>query len=427
MLIFIVLASEKIAQYIRLDFNFLLLLAVLPFAIKKQNNTKSIRYGVIAFFLLLLYPLVHISSIYFFALISTIFFIYEYHYGKLNSIPLFLVILISPAATFLSKVIGFEIRLWLTKIAANILQYINPNYNYSGNIILIGTNEFYVDAECMGLKMVLLSMVTTLLFITYRLQQKKRQIALIYTIIALFISYTLVIIANLARIVLITIFQSPPGTLSHEIIGIMCFVAYVAVPLWYTIKLIPIKQQKTEIVHTAKYNKLIFYALIIVLLSIFAIYRFANIDLKKNTHSNNLSLNSFSNDFTCSIEAHNVLKLTNKKYLLYIKPATPFYSADHCPIICWKGSGYTITKEQIISISKHTVYYNELKKNKDILYATWWYDCGSDKTISQYKWRFENMINGKKYHVINVISNSKANVIAKTEKLLTENIFNQTK
>lgn len=424
--IFILLTFQKLAFYVRFDFNFLLLLLVLPFVIRKQDNTKSIRYGIIAIVLLLLYPFLKLSSIFFFAFICSLFFIYEYQYGKLSTIPLFLVIIVSPVAIFLSEVIGFEIRLWLTKIAANILQFINDDFNYSGNIILIGKNEFHVDTECMGLKMVLLSMFITLIFITSQQQKKNGLINIFFIALSLIISYVLVVISNLARIILIALFQSPPETFSHELIGIICFIVYVVLPLWYIVKILPIRKKERTNENESKINRLVFGSFVIVLLFFFSLFKFTSLGTKENAKQNNISLDYFAADFSCSIEEYNVRKLINEDYLIYIKPATSFYTADHSPIICWKGSGYKVIKEQIISSKGKKVYYSELKKNNDILYSTWWYDCGDDKTISQYRWRFKNLINGDDYHLINVISDNRDNLILKTDKLLTENIFCET-
>lgn len=421
--IFVLITFQKLAFYVRFDFNFLLLLMVLPFVLKKQNNIRSIRYGIVAIALLLLYPFLKLSSILFFSLICTFFFIYEYQYGKLSSIPLFLVVIVSPVSIFLSEVVGFEIRLWLTKVAAKILQFINSEYNYSGNIILIGKNEFHVDSECMGLKMVLLSMFVALVFITYHQRKKNGQIGLLSILMLLGTSYILVVFSNLVRIILITLFQSPPESFSHELIGVICFLVYAVLPLWYIVKIFPtshkVGSDKTE----SEPNKFIFISVVIVLLVLFSVYRFTSIGSKDKPKQSDISLNYFSVDFCSSVQQHGVIKLTNDNYLIYIKPAASFYSADHSPIICWKGSGYKMVKEQIITTKKNKVCYSELQKDNDILYSTWWYDSGDDKTISQYKWRFNNLSNGDKYHLINVVSNNKIDLILKTEQLLSENIF----
>ena len=399
---------------------------VLPFVIKKQNNTKSLRYGIAALVLLILYPFLKLSTIYFFAFICTIFFVYEYLYGKLSSIPLFLVIIVSPVAIFVSELVGFEIRLWLTKIAASILQKFDNSYSYSGNIILIGKNEFHVDAECMGLKMVLLSMFIVLIFITYQQQKKRKQYNMVFISLSLLTAYILVIVSNLVRIILISLFKSPPETFSHEFIGLICYLIYVVMPLWFIIKILPAKNKMYSSETESKTNYLVFSSFVIILLFLFTLFRFTNIGSMENIKQENISLDYFDDGFTCSTEEQGVLKLVNKDYLIYIKPATSFYSADHSAIICWKGSGYKVIKEQIIETKNKKVYYSELKKDNEILYSTWWYDSGNDKTISQYKWRYNTLVKGNDYHLVNVVSGNKKDLFIKTDRLLTDNFFCRT-
>ena len=144
---------------------------------------------------------------------------------------------------------------------------------------------------------------------------------------------------------------------------------------------------------------------------------------KEHPTPNAISLDYFAQDFSSSIENHEVIKLSNDDFLIYVKPAVNFYAADHSPLVCWKGSGYEILKEQIVSTESQDVYYCELKKGEDILYSTWWYDSGADKTILQHEWRINNLLHGDQYHLINVISGTKEDLMNKTKALTTENIF----
>jgi len=422
---FLLLTFQELVSYIQWDFHFLLLMIALPFVLQKQSDQKSIRYGIVAIILLLLFPILKTRSVFFFAFICTLLFVYESQFGKLSSIPLFLVVVISPVAIFFSEVIGFEIRLWLTEIAASILQYIDGDYSYSGNIILIGENEFHVDSECMGLNMVLMSLFIALIFISYQQRTKKRQVSLFWIVVTLILTYILSIISNLFRIIILSIFQSPPETFSHEFIGLLCFVCYVVIPLWFVIKFIPTQDTKEKEQTIVPSKKRIFNSLTVVLFSFFTLYYFIDVGSKDTLNPHAISLDYFVQDFNSSVEKHNVIKLTNEDYLIYIKPAASFYSADHSPIICWQGSGYEVMKEQIISTPSKDVYYCELKKDEDLLYSTWWYDSGKDKTIQQYRWRFKNLIHGDRYHLVNVISDSKDNLMTKTNALIAATIFDE--
>ena len=134
----------------------------------------------------------------------------------------------------------------------------------------------------------------------------------------------------------------------------------------------------------------------------------------------NLNLISYLKDFNCSLEEHGVLKYTNEKLLIYLKPATSFYSADHSPLICWKGSGYNFDNEKIILIENQDVYYSVLSTEKgDKLYTIWWYDNVKSQTISQLKWRFDMMLGAEAYRLINVTCSTKEAAIKEAKKLLS--------
>jgi exosortase N len=199
---------------------------------------------------------------------------------------------------------------------------------------------------------------------------------------------------------------------------------YVVLPLWYILKLLPYKSVEYSGKTNSKSNNLVFVSLVFTLLIMFSLFRFTSLGAKQVHSNEKLPVNYISSDFTCTVEEHNVLKLVNEDFLIYVKPAASFYSADHSPIICWKGSGYKVVKEQIIEAGNKKVYYSELKKGNDILHSTWWYDSGEDKTISQLKWRFNNLLNGDKNRLINVISNNRTDLIAESRLLLNKNIFN---
>jgi hypothetical protein len=69
------------------------------------------------------------------------------------------------------------------------------------------------------------------------------------------------------------------------------------------------------------------------------------------------------------------------------------------------------------------VYFSELQQGIDILYTTWWYDSGEEKTISQFEWRGKSLMSRKKFHLINLISYRKSTVLEETKMLLKKNIF----
>ncbi len=98
----------------------------------------------------------------------------------------------------------------------------------------------------------------------------------------------------------------------------------------------------------------------------------------------------------------NVIKLSNDQVLIYIKPLAGFYSMEHHPMICWKGSGYAFKKVA----EKDNVYQGILEKGQERLYTAWWYDNGDLSTTSQLSWRITAMSSSKKFSLINITAAS---------------------
>ncbi len=421
-LLFILLAWPQLAFYFRFDFNFILLLLVFPFVVYQKSNQPSARYGFLALILFALFLVLKLSSVYFFAFVCSMFFLYESRFGKLNSLPLFLIMVASPVVIFVLEVVGFEIRLYLTELAVFILSFLSKDYHAVGNMIYFGEEAFSVDPACMGLKMVLMGFIVTVLFISFHQRQSKKEFPFWAVIISLLLSFLLVIVSNLFRIISITLFKAFPETAAHDFIGLICFVFYAVVPLWFFVKWISSKGMETEVQKSLpSASRMKQPALLtLMLLSFLLLFKFTALGEKseKLVASDQVKINL--DNFKSSSQDHGVLKLENEDLLIYIKPALRFYSADHSPIICWKGSGYQLTKENIKSMDGQNVFYGELLQGEDHLYTSWWYDSGLEETISQFNWRSQNLLNGTDYYLVNIISHHPEILQKETKKLLAK-------
>ncbi len=423
----IILSYPKLTFYFKPGFNAILMVIALPLLVRQQSIRLSNRFGWLALLMFLLYPALKISTVYFLGFSFAMIFAWESRFGKLTSLPVFLLLIISPASIFLSNVIGFEIRLALTKIAVQVLSLISPNYRAEGNIILIDGQEFAVSPECMGLKMVFLSLALCLVFIAYLEKKKERQYKFYSVILALIITYFLVVLSNLFRIVIITLFESKPETFSHEIIGLITFIIYTALPIWFIIKALPQRPAPMVQQHAnTKQLSKVSAALTIVLIGIIFLFRISDLSEKPDMQVAKQTINIDSQNYTCSVEELGVQKMVNDSVMLYIKPPVNFYAADHSPMICWRGGGYKINKEQIITIEGMDVYYAVLNQGEDKLYTTWWYDSGSVKTAYQLQWRIRNMLKREKFSLVNVISHDEQILLKKTKELLKHNLLKET-
>ncbi|NJO91209.1 MAG: hypothetical protein HC831_21280 [Chloroflexia bacterium] len=107
--------------------------------------------------------------------------------------------------------------------------------------------------------------------------------------------------------------------------------------------------------------------------------------------------------FQCNLLDNGVAQFTNDSALIYIKPIPNFYSADHTPMICWKGSGYQLQNQQKMQVGSHEVYFAELVlENSKPLYTAWWYSNGKHITINQLDWRWRLIKGEENFSLVNV-------------------------
>ena len=118
-----------------------------------------------------------------------------------------------------------------------------------------------------------------------------------------------------------------------------------------------------------------------------------------------------------------VAKFQSDDNLVYIKPAIPFYGADHTPTICWKGSGYSFHKEETLLVASCIVVLAELQSEEGIIHTAWWYDNGTHKTGAQFDWRWRAMLGEEPFRIVNVSSTSRESLIPEVRRIMGMNLF----
>jgi len=424
------LAYKNLAFYIHPDFNLLFTLLMAPFILFIPVKGKlSQRFGWLSLVMLALYPVLKIQSCFFFGFCFLLLFIVENFWGKLNNGALFLVALCSPMATYVIKIFGFPIRLWLSEIAVKLFSFTGMVATAEGNQIFMSGEAFLVEPACVGLKMVTTALLLCLAIVSYRERRYQRQLKLPAYIAILFTTLGLIIFANLFRILGLIIFKSAEGTVSHEIIGVVCTGVYAVLPLLgisyiifsrfknWTVPFSPIEDGNEEVLNdnndviekdklttfnkVKQYTRFFPYVLLAVQLGILGYFNLTDQYYVHKSYTTNESL--FELDGYVSSEVKfNGTKLENDEALVYRKPCFNFWSADHNPAICWKGSGYTFTAEKVINVKEHKIYTAELVNEQDKIYTAWWFTDGESITTNQLKWRWEMMTKKSNFHLINV-------------------------
>ncbi len=421
-------SMQNLYFYLKFDFQFFIIALSCPFVLYvKERNVFSLRYAFLSLLCLAVYPMIKVQSLFFLGYMFFLLFIIESNLGKVNNLPFYLIILLSPFSGFVFQQLGFPIRLELTSISASILQSMSMDASAVGNILYLNDQAFSVDPECMGLKMVSTSFIITLLFLAHF--ERRSKTSLSFSVIMLVFAWTsiLVILSNLSRILLLVLFSSDPGSLSHELIGIICLISYLILPNYYMIRLIFRKYGKTKTVvipspksFSKKYAWLILPGLMVLLYLNQNRVEYRNIE--KDPMAEQIELDGFQKDTVKG----NVMQFVNDTSMIYIKPSSKFYGADHTPLICWKGSGYKFDHEKIDVVNGKEVYMAHLKSEEnDTLYTAWWYDNGPTKTIRQLDWRWRMIKGENDFRLVNVTCTTQSILNQEVEKLLEMNLFEE--
>lgn len=397
MLIFL----QFLSAYFITDYTVWTTLILTPYIVAPQAiRTTNKKYLWLALAFLILTIISGVQTFYFLTIAFAILFAIESMTGPIGYLPLFFAGLLSPTFKYFNNMLGFPVRLTLSEWAGNILAFMGYKIEIIGNAIIKDGTEFSVDPACVGLKMMAFSILTGLVIMAYYEKYTKSRLSFIRCSLILAIMVTLNILANLIRIVLLTVFEILPENPNHEIIGILCFLVYVIIPSYFLIKWMAGKN-KPKI---SMQNKPIKRSILLNCALILIIVGTGFIKIK---HENPLPISTPQiPGYTMELISEDVTKLEKPGILLYIKPQSRFYGAEHNPMICWTGSGYKFSRIKTQIIEGKEIYTGVLTKNKDTIYAAWWFDSGKHQTISQMDWRWR-AIKGENFYLVNVNSGDK--------------------
>ena len=380
-------------SYIIIDIFLWVGILTLPFTFKVSINTRSLRFfwPALAFGTFSLY----FSSTFgaFCVMVFAILLTIEMFLGKLSLLTMFHLLLLSPLFKYFTSLITFPLRIQISKIVAKILQSADFDIELSGNLITFNGTEFLVDKACMGLHLLGYSFLFGLLILAF-FERKNNDFRLSKISIYMTVILILNLIANTVRATLLILFKIMPDYWFHDIVGLLIFVIYVLTPFYFIVKYQSQRQNDLIVSNSVKHQnhkKLAVYLILILYAS--TIWR------------NNLNNIPFEDGETIEIHGYaksllksNVLKLSNDHTIIYVKPPVAPYKADHNPLICWEGSGYSFKKIATKTFSGQEVYYAELVKGKDKLYTAWWFQFENHVTNSQWKWRWNNIKNDHQYN-----------------------------
>ncbi len=404
--------------------NVLIGFALFPFVLfySKKHRFNLLYLMILIFFEILAYAY-HIRIFYFFALAFFILFVTELWIGKVNALMLFLLIFMSPIFQQVAVILGFPIRLQISKLAGYILSGTGLQVQVEGNMMMLNGSSFAVDEACMGLSMLAISMLMGVVALAHQYHVQKVLLPILKVAFFFLCVFSLNLICNLLRILVLVLFDIPPENPMHEFLGILCFVIYIMLPIYFLSKCMINRFGKPNVtehgtIHLTKFGKscIMIMSIIVLLTGIHL-----NESRKQvSTFHASASLQGFQ-----SINLNDgITKMTNDQVLIYVKPIPEFFTSEHTPLLCWQGSGYHFESIRTIKVHDQEIYMGHLVNQKSLLFTAWWYSNGKVQTIDQFDWRFR-MIKGEDgFSLLNVTSDNETDLNATLHLILKEKQLN---
>ncbi|HRI58559.1 MAG TPA: exosortase N [Saprospiraceae bacterium] len=436
------------AGYLRADLTFVAGLTVLLLSVVvRQPGEGSWRFAVPAALCVGLGLAIPARTFHFMALVFSALFVFENWKGKTNEAPVLIALLLTAVVKTMSIVLGFSIRLELSKNAATALRFLGSDAVAEGNIIHFGGKEFSVDPACMGLEMVEVSFLFCFFLLGLFERRTGRHLSLPALVVVVLVVGILNLIFNQLRIIFLVFFDIVPGNPMHDIAGLAGLGLYVFVPAWFGLRWMyrrnptpgPSPNGRGDVDRTVAYSTE--YAAsplplgegpgvgltrlkpaTQILLTLFIVWFAATETSQDEWHiTNEKALVPTGLPAGCVTQTlvDGVVKYSNDSLLVYVKPIRGWYSTEHTPLICWQGSGYEFGKVWEQKVGETACYAGTLeKKGDDMLYTAWWFDNGHEQTIAQAYWRRLDAGGAPGFSLVNVTARNKSVLENQLEKML---------
>ena len=379
------------------------------------------RYGFAAVAFSLLYFFFPVRTCLYVALVCALLFLYESVRGRTSLLPFITLLLMSPVAQYFADAFSFTLRLQLTRLAGSTLRLVGRDAVVSGNLITFNGTDFSVDPACMGLHMLLSSLLCCLLIIAVQQKRQGRELSTGWVMIVCTGAIVLNIFSNLMRILLLVQFRIMPGTAMHELIGICCLLLYVILPAliglqWLVRRAGRPPAAPAAVATTMRMGWLPAHVLIALAMTGGIFYA--------GSHPTKLVTLPAVPGYSSSHYDAGVAKLENERSLIYLKDLKGFYCSEHHPMLCWTGSGFLFQQVAESNISGVRVISGTLQKGKEKLFTAWWYSNGLSRTSSGLGWRWDALRNGSRYCIVNVTAADEATLATEIARVVSSRQLN---
>lgn len=401
--------------------NVLIGFCLVPFTLFVDDTRRNnfVYAGVVLFFCLLAF-LYGVRIFYFFALAFYFLWVIELFVGRMNILILFLLVGMSPFFIQVITILGFPIRLTLSAHAGSLLELAGLDIKVQGNMMILDGAAFSVDDACMGLNMFVISVLMGVFMLAFQYRASGKRLRLFHTALFFVVVILMNLVANLVRIVVLVFFKIGPDNPAHEIVGIVCLIVYVVIPLHFLSARIIKKLGKDIVTARSHQNLTQFHKISACILSLLILIVGITLDRKHLSSNPRHAQVTFGNTTPERLE-NGISKISTGNLLIYVKPIPEFFSGEHTPLMCWGGSGYKISGIAIANVQGVPIYTGILTANGEALHTAWWYTNGEVNTISQLDWRMRMLRGEDKFSLVNVTAKDEKGLITSLNSMLTDN------
>lgn len=396
-------------------------LCLLPFTLlitgPRRNNFFYISLMVLFAALAVRYQ---VRIFYFFSLAFYFLWLIELFAGKLNILILFLIVFMSPIFIQVVTILGFPLRLMLSAFAGALLNFVGVDVQVEGNMMMVDGAMFSVDAACMGLNMLVISMLMGVFVLAFRYRLSSTTLGLYSTSYFFAVAFILNMLTNVIRIIVLVFFRIPLENSMHEFIGVVCLVVYVVIPLHFLG--VWLVQKHAEPRNYGVSEPLFSRSTIMFLAILPLVVLFAGTTIEKNGYSSDAAhANVHFGKVKPERLKDGISKISTNDLLIYVKTIPEFFTGEHTPLMCWKGSGYEFSGVATTTVAGIAIYKGTLVKDGKSLHTAWWYSNGQVDTISQLDWRMRMLKGEPNFCLVNVTADDEQTLMTSIKSMFTTN------
>lgn len=363
------------------------------------------------------------KTVLFLALAASAICLFEQVAQKLSLVSLLTLSFMSSTVQYLAGVFSFPLRLSLTHAAARMLNLTGTPSVCEGNVILFGQREYSVDPACMGLKMLLTSLLCGLFLVAILQKKQGRYLGWQGVLLSLSAIFILNMIANVFRILMLVYFDIRPDNTMHELVGLLCFAVYVLIPGLMVTKLFINKFGRQPAVKVANQPTSISLKKLLAAHILLLVALCSSVGLKETGEKEGTGKLPVIAGYDAAWYNAEVMRYSDVQSLIYIKKINGVLGGEHNPVTCWLGLGYEFERMNETPAGGTSVYTGVLKKGKERLYTAWWYDNGSSRSTSFFGWRWHVLKGEKLYAIINVTTSDQVQLNEKVKEFIERNTF----